>query len=308
MLTTAPEYLLWNYTYHCNLNCTHCYSRADTYPAEVDGDQALIIADNIGKANVFQVALGGGEVLYRRDVIEVIGALSRYGTFVSVTTNGWPISRSSAANLAQAGIGDVYVSIDSLDDDVHDEMRGQPGTLKRALNAVKICKEAGIRTKISAVLTKKTVESIDRIIEFADRSFVSEVNFKRFRASGNGYLNRNSLELPSEMGSEIEEKILKARKTSETIISLNFNPETNEVDSGCACGISSLTLRPNGDVALCSYSETVLGNLLENDLSAIWTESPVLRAKRGGFSCEALHGSPSPSKSAWIKQLAWPIT
>lgn len=299
MLTTAPEHILWNYTYHCNLNCGHCYSRADHYPDEVEARQAQSIAENIARSGVFKVALGGGEVLFRKDVFQTIETLSASGTYVSVTSNGWPITKSVAKRLQAAGIGDVYISVDSMIPSVHDTIRGRQGTLARATDAIGYCIDAGISTRLSSVITKETRASIDEIVAFANMNNLAEVNFKRFRASGNGFVNRDRFDVSDAESGELYRQIDRLKKSSTTEITLNFGANENWVDGGCSCGITTLTIRPNGDIALCSYSETVLGNLLDDDLSEIWTGSPILKSKRLGVSCEALHGFPSPSKSVW---------
>lgn len=76
---------------------------------------------------------------------------------------------------------------------------------------------------------------------------------------------------------------------------MNYGPEPGGVDNGCTCGTRSLALRPNGDVAVCSYGESILGNLTVDTLRSLWQTSPTLAAIRDGGGCLALAPQPNPS-------------
>lgn len=300
MIFSAPESVLWNFTYDCNLNCAHCYSRSDWYPDEASISQARAIAEKIATSSVFKVALGGGEVLFRKDVYECIRIMSQAGVAVSVTTNGWPICEKTAAKLKGVGIDDVYVSIDSMDANIHDSIRGRSGTLEKALEAVKHCVDHHITTNISAVLSRETADGVEKIIDFADRNGVHEVNFKRFRPSGNGHLNQERFLLSDADGELLAKVIKSAGSKTNCKVSMNFGTKSTEIDAGCLCGVRSITVRPNGDIVLCSYSQSVIGNLLLQDLSELWTSSPILTKKRRGESCEANHSYRSPMQIQYV--------
>ena len=49
-----------------------------------------------------------------------------------VTTNGWHMNEDTAKKLADHGVKRVSVSIDSMDEKVHDEFRGRKGSWKKA--------------------------------------------------------------------------------------------------------------------------------------------------------------------------------
>ena len=88
MRSTAPYYVSWNYTYACNFNCTHCYSRAESYPRELSTKEYIQIAEQLVESSVFKVGLGGGEPLIRTDCVAVLKTLSQGGIHTNITTNG----------------------------------------------------------------------------------------------------------------------------------------------------------------------------------------------------------------------------
>jgi MoaA/NifB/PqqE/SkfB family radical SAM enzyme len=248
------------------------------------------------EAGVFRVALGGGEVLLRDDHLKTIGALSTAGIEVMLTTNGWTLTPPHARALANAGLSALYVSLDGSNAETHDRTRRQPGSFERACITAKLASEVGVNTKLSVVLSKTNFTQIDEILRIANNiPNLKEVNFKRFRPAGNGLINRSEFDLNDSDLLEIERILVLAKSVYSFDISLNFGPEPGEIDSGCSCGITSIALRPNGDVGLCSYSEHILGNLTKEALIDIWQGSPVLLLKRKGLNCAALHAQPAPS-------------
>jgi MoaA/NifB/PqqE/SkfB family radical SAM enzyme len=304
VVTAAPQYVMWNYTYFCNLNCDHCYSRAAHYPAELDETAYARICEQLIRLRVFKVALGGGEVLFRKDALTTTAALRDGGVRVVITTNGWPITPRAARALGAARLNELYVSIDSHRAEFHDVFRRKEGSLARAVNAVQLASDAGVRTLLSCVLTKANLDDVRPMVEMAERIGAAGINFKRFRPSGNGLKSRAIYELPESAGAALDAQLKEIADRSAIEITLNYAPEVGEIDAGCSCGTRSIALRPNGDVALCSYTEKVLGNLRSTPLADIWRDSPVLKAKRSGVSCAALHAQFSPSNPGLIPRAA----
>src|SRR6266851_8249374 len=95
-LMSAPPQVRWNYTYGCNFNCSHCYTRAAWYPKELSPTTYTQIAEQIIAAGVFVVGLGGGEVLLRRDCFQTIARLSSSGIRTVLTSNGWLLGQRRA--------------------------------------------------------------------------------------------------------------------------------------------------------------------------------------------------------------------
>jgi radical SAM protein with 4Fe4S-binding SPASM domain len=56
--------------------------------------------------------------------------------------------------------------------------------------------------------------------------------------------------------------------------------EQRPLVKGSTCGKVSLNIRPDGDLTPCGFIPVVIGNILTDDLAALWHESPVLKALR----------------------------
>lgn len=294
--SSAPIYVSWNYTYACNLNCSHCYSRATSYPAELDTQGYLSIADQLAEACVFKVGLGGGEPLIRKDCYRIVRQMSDAGIETNITTNGWFVNADTAKRLADAGLSVLYVSVDSPVEVEHDRFRRMPGSYRRAINAVKFTAEAGIRVKFSTVVSTLNARALSAVATLAAEAGAGGVEFKRFRPAGNGMTSNGTWALQDADEGAIKEEIGRLKKTSPLDIALIYGADPDgETDSGCPCGIRSICIRPNGDVSPCAYGEAVIGNLMQERLVHMWRDSPILNAMRSGGGCVALTEQPFPS-------------
>jgi cyclic pyranopterin phosphate synthase len=160
-------------TDRCNFRCTYCM------PAEIFGrdyaflpkDQVLSFEEIERAARAF-VGLGvrklritGGEPLVRRDLPTLIASLAALrsadgdGLDLTLTTNGSSL-RALARPLADAGLGRVTVSLDSLDDAVFGAMNGIDFPVARVLDGIDAALEAGLTPlKVNMVVRRGINES-----------------------------------------------------------------------------------------------------------------------------------------------------
>jgi AdoMet-dependent heme synthase len=298
MITQAPMYVSWNYTYGCNFNCSHCYSRAARYPRELPTTAYLAIVADMAETGVFRVGLGGGEPLIRRDCCQVLGRLAEAGIETNLTTNGWFVNDETVRRLRHAGLSLLYVSLDSPRPEVHDRFRRKPGSYGRVLDTLTAGVKGGLRVRLSTVVTRVNVDDIEAIGRLAERFGIDGVEFKRFRPAGNGVATMGDYTLTEAEEASLRAGVAALAATAELDVQLVYGAEPEGPDRGCPCGVRSITLRPNGDVTPCAYSEHVIGNVLDTPLSRLWCESPDLEARRRGGGCSALTVHRNPSNPA----------
>jgi cyclic pyranopterin phosphate synthase len=160
-------------TDRCNFRCTYCM------PSEVFGkDYAFLPRDQVLRFEEIErlarsfVALGveklritGGEPLVRRDLPDLVAMLAAIrrpdgGEIdLTLTTNGSAL-RALARPLADAGLGRVTVSLDSLDDAVFGAMNGIEFPVARVLDGVDAAIEAGLApVKVNMVVRRGVNEA-----------------------------------------------------------------------------------------------------------------------------------------------------
>ncbi len=107
-------------------------------------------------AGVNKLRITGGEPLLRVDLSKLIGQLAAIpgADDITLTTNGYLLAQQ-ATQLAEAGLGRITVSLDSLDDEVFKQMNGRGFGTRRVLDGIGRASEAGLNpVKINAVVQK----------------------------------------------------------------------------------------------------------------------------------------------------------
>jgi cyclic pyranopterin phosphate synthase len=107
----------------CNLACIYCHREGEKCPEEplsaAEIAEVLRVAAGFG---IRSVKFTGGEPMLRPDLIEIIQSVPA-GMESSITTNGTLLA-GLAADLKQAGLKRVNVSIDSLDPAIYKKITG----------------------------------------------------------------------------------------------------------------------------------------------------------------------------------------
>jgi cyclic pyranopterin phosphate synthase len=149
-------------TDRCNFRCVYCM------PKEVYGrdyaflprEQLLSFEELERLAHVFaahgveKLRLTGGEPLVRRDVEQLVERLARIGELdLTLTTNGALLPQKARA-LADAGLGRITVSLDSLDDEVFRRMNDVDFPVERVLAGIEAAAAAGLPVKVNMVVRR----------------------------------------------------------------------------------------------------------------------------------------------------------
>ena len=110
-------------TPNCNLSCIYCHREGEKAPGDpissAEIAEILRVAAGFG---IRSVKFTGGEPILRPDLIEIIKSVPN-GMESSLTTNGTLLA-GLAADLKQAGLRRVNVSIDSLDPAIYQKITG----------------------------------------------------------------------------------------------------------------------------------------------------------------------------------------
>jgi cyclic pyranopterin phosphate synthase len=160
-------------TDRCNFRCTYCMPKEIFGPdyAFLPRSEVLTFEEIERVARVFvelgveKLRLTGGEPLVRRDLpvlVEKLAAIRRPDgdpLDLTLTTNGSAL-RKLAGPLAEAGLGRVTISLDSLDDAVFSAMNGVDYPVAKVLDGIAAAQEAGLGpVKVNMVVRRGINES-----------------------------------------------------------------------------------------------------------------------------------------------------
>mgnify|MGYP002371724998 CR=1 FL=1 len=286
---SAPLYLAWEVTLQCNARCLHCYSDSGPGvrdPGELSTAEALRIIDELADAGLLILAFSGGEPLLRPDIDQLIGHAVGRGLVVQIATNGALINARRAAKLAELGVRGVTVSLDGADAATHDQIRQRPGLFKRAVSAIRILAEAGMRVVVSFTPTRLNHEHGLRVIELAKEFGASAVNMSEYVPAGRGTID---LALPPNTLRDVLQKWIEAGRENQGKIQVQWHdcrvsllvpPAERDLYAGCGAGRLTARMRVDGTLTPCVFLPNAAGSLRDSSFKTIWESSPVLRAIR----------------------------
>ena len=113
LFDTKPLQCSLYVTDQCNLDCAYCteYDNSKPHPALEDITRWLTKIRDLGTV---RVALVGGEPLMHPDIVEIVRRTRRLGIAVSLTTNGFLLSKELLDDLEGAGLEVMQISVDRM--------------------------------------------------------------------------------------------------------------------------------------------------------------------------------------------------
>ena len=112
------------------------FPKGDHVKEYLDYDAIAKLANEADELGYFEFDLQGGELLLQPDkLFKVLEAIKPERFYLYLTTNGFYLDKEMAEKLADANVSRVSVSIDSMDEKIHDEIRGRKDSWRRAIEA-----------------------------------------------------------------------------------------------------------------------------------------------------------------------------
>ncbi len=153
-------YLRVSVTDRCDFRCTYCMSENMKFLPKKDVlsfEELNVLIDAFVARGVKKVRLTGGEPLVRRDIMDLIGRISRHLTSshlreLTLTTNGSQLVRF-AKRLKEAGINRINVSLDTMDAGKFTDITRR-GRLEQVLAGIEAADSAGLSVKLNMVAIK----------------------------------------------------------------------------------------------------------------------------------------------------------
>lgn len=280
-----PLHAVWITTNLCNAKCQHCSTGASgKLDQELSTEEAMILLDEFSELGVFDIAFSGGEPILRRDIFDLLEYAIDRGLRVGIGTNGLVISKKMVERLSEIGVSRVQVSLDGAIPETHDSIRGVLTCFEHAVNAIRLCKESVLKTKVCFTANALNYQQLNGVIDLCLKLRVDCFNMSRFVPIGRG---SQSLDLSPQQWKEVlsvyvdrKRKHLKKMQffTQEAQLIL-VEPELKKVPSfvGCQAGGALCCVSATGFVYPCVLFPMPLGNIRERSFKEIWTKSYIIR-------------------------------
>ena len=260
-----PFTVHWELTYHCNLQCPHCYIVPQNSREELSSGEIAAILDHLKERGTLHVIFSGGEILTREDFFDIARYARKKGFALRLLTNGTLIDETVADQVKDLHPLSVEVSLYGSTPATHDRITACPGSFKRSLKALGLLNERSIRTIVKSLIMKGNAEEFQSMKALA-------------RELGSQFLY-DPIIIPRMDGSM---EPCSNRLDREELYALHY-PEvqtkgedgnSGEDDLSCSAGMNTLSISPYGDVYPCAGFKESGGNLTQNSLSEI-QHSPI---------------------------------
>jgi len=168
------NYLRLSVTGCCNLRCSYCRQPpwdAERPVGEVLSDEELhFLARTAVDTGIEKIRVTGGEPLLRKGIVRLLFRLGNIPSLrkLVLTTNGL-LLKDMAADLRQAGVESLNVSLDSLDPERFARITGG-GSVETVLESVEEAERVGFPyIKINVVVMRGVND--DELLQFASLTF-----------------------------------------------------------------------------------------------------------------------------------------
>lgn len=258
----------------------------------------------------FLVSFGGGEpLLYADKLLDIVRICKEIGFRTYFPTNAYLIDEEMAKRIAQAGVFSIGISLDSLDRNTHDFLRGRQGCWERAIEAIELLKRHCPEVIIN-VLTIIMEANFDEIIDLTKwvynhpmlHSIVFQAIQRPFNADSpeNWYEFKEYVELwprNNDRVNSVIDELVTLRKTQERgfkisnpivqleIFKLYFkNPKSFVKPARCHLGDDVIRVDSFGNVMFCDEMGFI-GNVKESNAYKIWYSSEAKDIRNRIYNC-----------------------
>ena len=282
--------------WQCNQKCIFCYAAGQEMGKveELSTEQWKKVIDRLDAARVPMVTFTGGEPTQRTDIAELVGYAKQMVT--RLNTNGVNLTPELVAQLKQAGLDSLQVTLYSWNAAVHNALVGSThfeDTVQGIRNAV----SAGLDISINTPLCKKNADYI-KTLEFIHFLGVRFVTVSGLICTGMAGINHEDYDLSSD---ELFAIVKSAKEfCNDNEMEMDFTSpgliDAEKLEAMgmnvpmCGACLSNMAIAPDGTVVPCQSwlgAYASLGNILTDPFKRIW-QHPLCKSLRNMSEEQAL--------------------
>jgi organic radical activating enzyme len=197
----------------CNLSCPFCYGPDPAAESLMSVDDFGILARFLAEVGTEGVVVSGGEPTLRKDLRQRLQDIRAENMWVALQSNG---TRRRELDAVLDCLEWLALPMDTVRQETARTLRTSTGhvssTRRAALSqSVVGAREAGMKLKISTVLTSENVGEVDALAKQVAEIAPDVWKIHQFRPRGEGLLNRQWLEVDSDRFIEAVAPVLSSK-------------------------------------------------------------------------------------------------
>jgi MoaA/NifB/PqqE/SkfB family radical SAM enzyme len=269
--TRGPSHAQIGITNACPQNCEYCYNRNRKGQA-MSKETIKKVARQLKEMGVVWLGLTGGEPLLNKDIAEITESVSG-DCAVKLFTTGCTLTPEKAADLKNAGLFSVSVSLDHWEEEKHDRGRRYPGAFRQALRAIEIFQSVGgIQVGVSAVLSREMIrrDQVEGFLHFLKGLDIHEAWLSEVKPSLEAFWDSDLVISEADRLKLVE---LQDRYNAEGKMTVNYLGHFEGKECfGCNAGNKMIYVDAFGEVSPCVFTPLSFGNVQTDSVRAIFGE------------------------------------
>ena len=275
----APLHITINITGFCCLDCAYCYAQPFT-GGYIEFDKLVSILEEVERLGVFQTKIGGGEPLLHPNIFDLLEYVLRkrmpLAILTSLAVKKRDLVRKFAEMVSPHRFVNVQVSLDALDPDINDMVRGDGALVRENID---LMLSHGTDLQVASVITKYNIDSAIDLIDFYYPR-VKRFHFMNLMPTQKLCQSQRFWDLAAcdgEISAFWERVSMKAKSLPRDVAITQIDPgcatkhEQALYYPGCSAGVTSCEIDSNLDVLGCNIARRfVLGNLSSDSLEEVW--------------------------------------
>jgi radical SAM protein with 4Fe4S-binding SPASM domain len=251
-------------TQRCNNRCVHCYNNLAAgdkaaLKNELSLDEHCRIIDEIAGFGCLWLLLTGGEILLRKDFLDIYTYARQKGLLISLFTNGTLMNSDIADYLAQLPPFSIEITLYGNTAKTYESITGIPGSYDRCLNGIRLLVERNLPLKLKTMAIAQNKHEIFDMKRFVEDEL--ELDFK-FDAMVNPRrdCSRSPLEVrlsPEEIVAfdlEDPDRVAEWKKFASQFNKPVADPDIADKLYQCGGGFQSFAIDPFGRLSACVLS------------------------------------------------------
>jgi len=162
----VPLHVQMELTAKCNHNCLHCIRQRDI-KKELKAQEIKRILGELADSGCLQLTFTGGEPLLRKDFFEICDFAKAKNFTLRLFTNGSLINHSIIEKLKKIKFKEIKLPLFSVNPQAHDAITRTPGSLRKALQAIKLLEINNIPFRVSSVIMRNNIQELGNLKKLA---------------------------------------------------------------------------------------------------------------------------------------------
>lgn len=286
------NYLFWECTSRCNLNCLHCGSDCskDSSYSDMPLSDFLSAIDTIQPhSSHLIVVMSGGEPLLRND-LEVCGReIRKRGIRWGIVSNGYLYDNQKHIALLNAGMGALTLSLDGLEE-THNWLRNSSNSFSRVDKAIDIASGSSrLNFDIVTCVNSRNISELSTLYNYLVIKKVKAWRLFTIVPIGRAK-NNKELFLTDVQFKELLDFISKKRKSK--ILDIKFSCEgyvgqyeqkVRDYFFFCRAGINIGSVLIDGSISACPNIDRRFsqGNIYTDNFYEVWNTRYQIFRERG---------------------------